>query len=346
MIGVINKTSMSLFRRQIMIICYLFILTTRATGDMENDSKIQKMVEEAGCPFIIPKQLLVRNVCLLPEYQQNELPDNENDITRVDFYLQEALVLEIDEKKNKIKVKISQLIEWGEPRLRANFSAVSKKIVQINLSSNNIEYLWHPDQDMYTENLEGWRSIYEPVLFQKLAVSERSFLQKKEEGSNINSIHGWKDWIVTLYCKYDFSVFPFDTQHCRFRQFGTSQTIIPMMHPSLNVENFKYQAGGFQILITPTVDQSNITLVDEAKNSIGFNITLQRIYQPYIYQYYLPCISIVLVSQISFIIPISAVSGRVGLVVTQFLTLTNIFIHLMVNIIFRKYILITYIMIS
>ena len=340
----INKASMSLSRRQTMILCYLYILTTRSTAKMENDSKIQKMVEDAGCPFVTPKQLLVRNVCLLPDYQQNELPDHQNGITRVDFYLQEALVLEIDEKKDKIKVKISQLIEWGEPRLRANFSAVSKKIVQIKLSSNNIEFLWHPDQDMYTENLEGWRSIYEPVLFQKLAVSERPFLQKEEEGSNINSIHGWKDWTVTIYCKFDFSAFPLDTQNCRFRQFGTSQTIIPMMYPSLSVDNFKYQAGEFQIRINPTVDQSNITLVEEAKNSIGFNITLQRIYQPYIYQYYLPCVSIVLVSQISFIIPISAVSGRVGLVVTQFLTLTNIFIHLMVNIIFRKYIFIAYIL--
>ena len=222
---------------------------------------------------------------------------------------------------------------------------MSKQIVQIKLSPKNIEFLWDPEQDMYTENLEGWRSLYEPVLFQKLAVSERPFLQEKEEGSNINSIHGWKDWTVTLYCKFDFSAFPLDTQHCRFRQFGTSQTIIPTMYPSLNLDNVKYQAGGFQINISPTVDQSNITLADDAKNSIGFNITLRRIYQPYIYQYYLPCISIVLVSHVSLIIPISAVSGRVGLVVTQFLTLTNIFIQLMVNMIFRKYISIAYIVI-
>ena len=46
-----------------------------------------------------------------------------------------------------------------------------------------------------------------------------------------------------------------------------------------------------------------------ADDSIGFNITLQRIVQPYLYQYYLPCIAIVIVSQISFIIPLSAVSG-------------------------------------
>ena len=76
--------------------------------DSANDSKIQKMVEDAGCPFVIPSQLLVRNVCLLPDYQQNELPDNGNGVTRVNFYLQEALVLEIDEKKSKA-IKLHQL---------------------------------------------------------------------------------------------------------------------------------------------------------------------------------------------------------------------------------------------
>ena len=59
----------------------------------------------------------------------------------------------------------------------------------------------------------------------------------------------------------------------------------------------------------------------------GFDITLERMVQPFLYMYYLPCMAIVLVSQISFIIPLSSIPGRVALVVTQFLTLTNIFIH-------------------
>ena len=71
--------------------------------------------------------------------------------------------------------------------------------------------------------------------------------------------------------------------------------------------------------------------MQNGSDTFGFNITLERMIQPYIYQYYLPCISIVVVSQISFVIPLSAIPGRVGLVVTQFLTLTNLFIHQMVN---------------
>ena len=64
---------------------------------------------------------------------------------------------------------------------------------------------------------------------------------------------------------------------------------------------------------------------------VGFNVTLVRIIQPYLYQYYFPSIAIVVVSQISFMIPLSATPGRIALVVTQFLTLTNIFIHQMVK---------------
>ena len=59
----------------------------------------------------------------------------------------------------------------------------------------------------------------------------------------------------------------------------------------------------------------------------GLHIRLQRLVRPYVYQYFLPCISIVLVSFISFVVPLTAIPGRVALVVTQCLTLTNIFIY-------------------
>ena len=60
---------------------------------------------------------------------------------------------------------------------------------------------------------------------------------------------------------------------------------------------------------------------------IGLQIKMKRLVRPFVYQYYLPCISIVLVSFMSFVVPLSAIPGRVALVVTQCLTLTNLFIH-------------------
>ena len=54
---------------------------------------------------------------------------------------------------------------------------------------------------------------------------------------------------------------------------------------------------------------------------------MSRRLQPFIMECYLPCIAIVIVSHISFILPLDAIPGRVALLVTQFLTLTNICIH-------------------
>ena len=63
----------------------------------------------------------------------------------------------------------------------------------------------------------------------------------------------------------------------------------------------------------------------------GVELQLRRPMSKYVLQYYLPAITIVMASSVSFIIPLSAIPGRVALVVTLFLTLTNIFINQMVR---------------
>ena len=65
---------------------------------------------------------------------------------------------------------------------------------------------------------------------------------------------------------------------------------------------------------------------------VKVDIYLERQVRKYIYQYYIPCYTIVMASSFSFIIRFSAVPARVALVVTMFLTLTNIFINQMVSI--------------
>ena len=88
------------------------IFISSVMGNQKANNKLKQMVEEAGCPFVDSRQLLVRNVCLMPNCQSNELPNNDNfGITKVDIYLHEAKVLEIDEKKDNIRVKLSQLME-------------------------------------------------------------------------------------------------------------------------------------------------------------------------------------------------------------------------------------------
>ena len=322
-----------------------FLLTTVAIMARSNevDDKMKQMVEQSGCPFVNIRQILVRNVCLMPGYQANEMPNNLEGETVVNIDLHRPSVLEVDEKKNKITIKVSQRMTWWEPRIRANFSALTDETKIIWLSPK-IANIWHPDLDMYTEGLQEWKSLHDPYLFKRMAVHRSHKIEGVEQESNqtVTKLDAKKEWKATFVCMFDFSSFPLDTQHCAFLQKGILENMIfklnPLerhgtkLSPLEKDEYWKQEADGFKVTMQPI---SSVVATD----GIGFHITLERIVQPYLYQYYFPCIAIVVVSLISFIIPLSAIPGRVALVVTQFLTLTNIFIHQMVRRASRNYII-------
>ena len=61
-------------------------------------------------------------------------------------------------------------------------------------------------------------------------------------------------------------------------------------------------------------------------SGISFVLTLQRRLLPYIMRYYLPCVAMVIASFINFLISLNSIPARVALLVTLFLTVTNILI--------------------
>ena len=299
-------------------------------GDDELKEKLKQLIEEAGCPFISTNQLLVRSVCLMPYYQSNEPPIGLDSLTHVNIDLQEVYILEIDEKRNKITIQMSQDIQWIETRIRANFSAVHPEINLIKLAPNNFFRIWHPDLELYVPNLLEREFVNDPNMFKEIAVIRGSDLQV-----DTATLSGWKDWRAIIHCKFDFSSFPFDIQRCEFLQQTVPNSMARLFYFQQYTENLEHEAEGFEVLIEHVgtfahVNDSHLNSL-QGTDTIGFNITLNRVFTPYLYQYYLPCMAIVAVSQISFMIPLSAIPGRVALVVTQFLTLTNIFIHQMVR---------------
>ena len=151
---------------------------------------------------------------------------------------------------------------------------------------------------------------------------------------NSTTFYAYKDWEVAVFCQFEFSLFPFDIQDCQFRQFSDLDSVRFLVLPlSQDQDGWKTKALGFdiEIDIVGTFIGANDDIGANKTNHFGLDITLKRLIQPYFYQYYLPAMAIVVVSQVSFVIPLTAIPGRVALVVTQFLTLTNIFIHQMVS---------------
>ena len=308
---------------------FVAVVSVNANNEIKNkfttmDEWKKEMIENAGCPFVSPDQMLVTNVCFMPYYRSNQAPfEHLHTKTQVNIDLYEVAVLEINEKKKKLTVKISQHLAWVEPRIRANFSGVENDIIK--LSSDNFFQIWQPDVDLYSPNLIGWESLYAPRLYKDIVVYNGP--------GNITKLSAWKDWKASMYCAFNFSSFPFDTHVCEFLQLADRISTTRLFYFPQNTTNTDHDATGFNILISLVG-----TFVDEfapdppnGSHHIGFNMKLKRIRSPYIYKYYLPCAAIVLVSQISFTIPISSIPGRVSLVVTQFLTLTNIFIYQMVS---------------
>ena len=72
------------------------------------------------------------------------------------------------------------------------------------------------------------------------------------------------------------------------------------------------------------------TNIAHGNNTIGIRIRMERLTDSHFMKYYVPCMGIVLISEIGFVIPVTAIPGRIGLLVTQFLSLINLFIHQMV----------------
>ena len=275
----------------------------------------RSLIENTGCPFVSEDQMLVRNVCLMPYYQPNESPHLSNSTHNLAVNLREARVLKIDEANNKLTIDISQHLHWFDHRIRANFSDVPEEVDLIKLSPSNTFQIWHPERDLITSNLLKWESLYEPNLYKDIVV----MYDYGDQNESFAELIAWKDWRATILCEFDFATYPFDTQTCSFLQTIDSNSMTELQHFD-NMTDIEYTAVGFEIEVT-------LTKYDENATEMGFNITLRRIVSPYIYQNYIPCAAIVVVSQVSFMIPQESIPGRISLIATQFLTLTNVFIY-------------------
>ena len=328
---------------------FIFLLNTLVltTKSLElNETKPTLSINNDG--DYSNRKYLTKNVWIYSDYNSNNPPKNIHGKTNVDVdWYEVPKVLSIDEKENKVTLQLKQYLEWEDPRIVVNYSAISTMIKPnsyMKIPPNMVKELWHPNLDMYTNNLLEWKSIFDPFWFQSFGINKCPWTRDCDLSPDVPLVYALKIWRVSLYCKFDFLKFPLDKHLCKFKQaFGsTSDTVGIYYYPttfssyqnnrSKTIGNWTFSAAGFEVTIEPTGTKIKHDTLDQInKGNFGFEIKLERIIQPYLLQYYIPCITIVLVSMISFLIPLTAIPGRVALVVTLFLTLTNIFTAEMVR---------------
>ena len=217
-----------------------------------------------------------------------------------------------------VSLEFHPQLVWADNRIITNLSEQEIRSGKI-LNNNNLENIWKPD--LLIENLSYFKlhSVLEDM--SGLAIGNGITVGLKNETAI------WYEFSAkaSIYCNFDFSHYPMDEQECNFTigtTYPAKERIVFTFHGSL----FRF-GRATQSTVDFNLGIRNVNGNMDNNTKFGFTIKMNRRLQPVILECYLPCIAIVVVSQISFVIPIDAVPGRVALLVTQFLSLTNIWVY-------------------
>ena len=318
----------------------VFILKFMMVRGEVNKASVNVLKSDFGCvppeawDLIKFQNQIVRNVCLKKDYQVAERPGGDN-FSQVVMQFRETKVSNVDEMKKTITLDMKLLSIWEDPRIIANFSNIENWIGLPSVTTGDPRLIWDPFESLHFANLKERQHILDPVIIQDLILSssysENICLTTKICRQNATVIRSMIEWRITFACRFDFSAYPFDKHTCPFTM--KSANIQVILHTNIKTQKkMKYDAEGFTIDMKPFADVPKYNPLNRKYvGNFGLNIQMKRQVQKYFFQYFLPCIAVVIASSFSFIIPLSAIPGRVALVVTQFLTLTNLFIHQMVS---------------
>ena len=254
--------------------------------------------------------LLSTQICLPYGYRKGELPSNPVEIkTSISI----NHIREIDDKKMTVALEFHPVLVWVDNRIITNLTDNERKYGAV-LNNAMLFDLWKPD--LRIENIRSFHihSILEDI--SGLAIGGTG---------NISVV--WYEFTAKaiIYCNFDFHRYPMDVQECNFT--------IGSPYPSKEAVIFKFNSSAFHFATdTQNTDAFDIDIksiktdMDE-QTTFGFTIKMTRTLQKYVMECYITCITIVIVAQVSFIISFESLPGRIGLLITLFLSLTNICIY-------------------
>merc|ERR1712004_341183 len=136
---------------------------------------------------------------------------------------------------------------------------------------------------------------------------------------------------ISFICPMSFDKFPLDEQRCKFRvgsySYDSSKMVFITKAYGYASKKSNSIALDYEITIEALSDEDRVLDYGGLGNFSlsGFEMVLTRYVSTYIITYYLPSGLFVIVSWISFLIPMDVIPGRMALLVTLFLVLVNIF---------------------
>ena len=240
-----------------------------------------------------------------------------------------AEVLRINDKDYSITFACYFNVEWSDPRIHLDAEFGREQAgPDTNVTNNadilvptNLEFvkdLWLPNIFIY--NLKTYKVI---DVLNKLAGlwigADRTVLYSQ-------ATH------ITFICPMRFDKFPLDTQTCKFQVGSYSYDDTRMVFITKSA-GYAAPKTANSIALDYAISIGELKGLDQVYmggslgnfSLAGFEMVLHRYVSTYIITYYLPSGLFVIVSWISFLIPMDVIPGRMALLVTLFLVLVNIF---------------------
>ena len=275
---------------------------------------------------------IINNVCLEKHYQVNDPPER-NQNTQVGVFFMDKRVIDVNEKEGLVTFDIKLITFWEDNRIKYKLDN-NKDILLPDITKENVA-IWHPFISFVIDGLKELRFIFDPIIAKELRLVPtkkiNDFLPQLILKPDEVRVVGIFKWIAQVSCVMEFSRYPFDQHTCQFLLTAENLNVTLFDPPKPpHLDKVQATAKGFDVQ-TYNIKKSLYNPLYGNVTPFGFNVTMKRQPEPYIYQYYVPCAVVVSTSFVSFIISFTSIPARVSLIVTLFLTLTNMCIHEMVS---------------
>lgn len=250
--------------------------------------------------------------CLPKSYQKLESP-TPDDSVHVDINVEILDILSVNDKEFSITMSMYFSVMWQESRIETNNTIEPGFWYPVSLEF--LQDLWIPNVFIYNlksfENLKVLKRLAGVWIIDGKDVFYNQFAQ------------------VTFLCPMRFNTYPLDEHTCKFRVGSTNMDINYMRFGETTVaynDEARNTILDYMVKADKLKEEDRIYVYAGQNYSVtGIEMKLARNIQKYLYIYYLPSGLFVVVSWVGFLIPPEVVPGRMAMLITLFLVLTNIF---------------------
>ena len=280
-------------------------------------------------------KLLTEDICLPKSYHKATIPSKPMLVNMSLVIPNKNGIRNVDDDKMTITIDLHIMLYWIDNRILTNFTEDQKREGRIPFGVKQVEHIWTPD--LYVYNTSNFKVLSAMDPLAGLAILTNFYWDQDEykKGPTLNGtfIEYYVETEVTIYCNFHLHLYPMDEQECELK-IGSSnygpgieyQLIESIWKDIYGIGS--YHSKDFYVEIHFQESKNDYLGSDyfSGLKEVGFKIKLKRCILSYVFKYYISCAAIVIISQISFLIPPDQVPGRIALLVTTFLILVNIFI--------------------